>query len=101
MEACKAMTRDEAIRTIERELDVALEKWPAWPADPVHAAAVIAEEAGELMQACLDITYAPAPFYFQRAYIEKEAAQVGAMAIRMLMHIEQYKARQSEFVQKP
>lgn len=95
------MTREDAIRIIEVELELALEKWPHWPADPVHAAAVVAEEAGELMQACLDITYAPAPFYFQRANIQKEAAQVGAMAIRMLMHVDQYETRQSEPAQKP
>lgn len=99
MEADKTMTRDEAIRTIERELDEALEQWPAWPADPVHAAAVIAEETGELVQACLDFTYALPNFH--RESIQKEAAQVGAMAIRMLMHVEQYHSRQSEPAQEP
>lgn len=99
MEAGKTMTKEEAIQTIERELDDTLKQWPAWPADPVHAAAVIAEETGELVQACLDFTYALPSFYGDS--IQKEAAQVGAMAIRMLMHVEQYKVRQSEPAEKP
>lgn len=99
MEACETMTREDAIRTIERELDAALEQWPAWPADPVHAAAVIAEETGELVQACLDFTYALPSLYGES--IRKEAAQVGAMAIRMLMHLDQYQPRQSEPAVKP
>lgn len=93
------MTKEEAIQTIERELDDALKQWPAWPVDPVHAAAVIAEETGELVQACLDFTYALSSFYGDS--IQKEAAQVGAMAIRMLMHLDQYHPRQSEPAQKP
>lgn len=93
------MTKQEAIQTIERELDDAIKQWPGWPADPVHAAAVIAEETGELVQACLDFTYALPSYYGDS--IRKEAAQVGAMAIRMLMHLDQYNPRQSEPAQKP
>jgi len=59
-------------------------KFPGWPDDVVHASAILIEEAGELTQAALDFFYGR-----YRAYdrMMKEAAQVGAMALRFLIDI--------------
>ena len=68
------------------ELLAAEEKFPGWPEDVIHAAAIVAEERGELLKAAID-------FYFGRGTRDgfiKEATQVGAMAIRFLMHAEDY-----------
>ena len=54
------MTDENVGRMIEItmiELDRAEMLFPVFPADPVHAAAIIAEEAGELVRACNQVTY--------------------------------------------
>ena len=43
----------EIIEEILTELNRARTKFPTWPGDPIHAAAVVAEESGELVQASL------------------------------------------------
>lgn len=97
------MTRQEAIEAILAEVDWATKKFPTWPTDPIHAAAVLAEEAGELQKACLEATYEPGktrrtfdtipPMDLPAAgpdFVRKEAVQTGAMAIRFLMSLEKY-----------
>lgn len=77
---------EKAIDLVFNELRDAERKFPGWPEDPVHAAAILAEEAGELQKAALD-------YYYGRHEgtdeMEKEAAQAGAMAIRFLIGLEQ------------
>lgn len=68
------------IQDVLDELERAQEKFPTWPSDPVHAAAVVAEEAGELVKAVLQSTYEQAPF----DNVRKEAIQTVAMALRFL-----------------
>ncbi|MDR2744410.1 MAG: hypothetical protein LBB66_04340 [Desulfovibrio sp.] len=68
------------------ELVEASEKHPDWPSDVVHAAAILQEEAGELIQAALDYYYGKGD---KRRLIE-ETVQCGAMAIRFLLNIENY-----------
>jgi hypothetical protein len=63
-----------------KELNRAKRKFPDWPDDPIHAAAVLSEESGEVVKACLDYTYAKGSM----DDIIKESVQTGAMAIRML-----------------
>jgi NTP pyrophosphatase (non-canonical NTP hydrolase) len=78
------MTRQQAVNLALKELSRAEKKHPKWPTDPVHASAILNEEAGELTQACLQ-------FYYEGksgARMEEEAAQVAAMAIRFLMGID-------------
>lgn len=68
------------------ELIKAEDKFPGWPQDVIHAAAIVSEERGELLKAAID-------FYFGRGTREdlrKEAIQVGAMATRFLTHLEDY-----------
>lgn len=59
-------------------------KFPGWPEDVVHEAAIVAEEAGELMKASLDFYYHrwPTP---ERVY--DEAVQTAAMALRFLFNL--------------
>ncbi len=77
----------DAVQLIADELRKAKIKHPRWPDDPIHAAGVLVEEAGELMQACLDFCYDDGTI----DRMKEEAAQVGAMAVRFLENIETYR----------
>jgi len=75
--------RSVAITQIREELSAAENKHPTWPTDTVHATAILNEEAGELTQAAID-------YHYHNGSLEKvrrEAAQVGAMAIRVLINL--------------
>jgi len=65
------------------ELAKAEEKHPSWPTDIIHASAVVGEESGELIRACLQVEYENGSI----AEAKKEAIQTGAMAIRFLAHL--------------
>lgn len=81
------ITKIDAGRAAERifaELRHAEQKHPDWPTDIVHAVAIMIEEAGETMQAALDNHYAGKPM----EQVAKEAAQTGAMALRLLINLE-------------
>lgn len=67
-----------------QELIRAEKKHPSWPGDAIHQAAIVAEEAGELIQASIDRTY----FNGTDANIEKEAVQTAAMVMRLLLNSE-------------
>jgi hypothetical protein len=70
-------------------------KFPTFPVDPIHAAAVVEEEAGELIQAALQFTYEGGSV----DAMAKEAVQVGAMALRFLCIFEQMESRPSRQVE--
>lgn len=77
------LLRSVAITQIKEELTAAEKKHPTWPTDTVHATAILNEEAGELTQAAID-------YHYHNGSLEKvrrEAAQVGAMAIRVLINL--------------
>jgi len=83
------MDRYQAIALIIDALDNAESKFPTWGTDPVHAGSVFAEEAGETVKAINE-------FYWSggnQDEIEKEAAQAGAMAVRVLMGIGKYERK--------
>ena len=65
---------------INAELTRAKAKWPSWPTDPIHAASVLTEEVGELVQACNDFCYSGGDI----SRMESECVQVAAMAMRFL-----------------
>lgn len=65
------------------ELDNACLKHKTYPVfDKVHQAAIVAEEAGELVQAALQLTYQNAT----HDALRHEAIQTAAAAIRLLVH---------------
>ncbi|MEX3139853.1 hypothetical protein [Serratia ureilytica] len=87
--------RSVAITQIKEELSAAESKHPTWPTDAIHATAILNEEAGELTQAAID-------YHYHNGSLEKvrrEAAQVGAMAIRVLINLP-YAKRPGEPVTK-
>ena len=55
-------------------------KHPGWSTDPIHASAIVAEEAGELVKASMEYHY---KIGSEGAMIE-EAAHTAAMGIRFL-----------------
>ena len=83
------MGSEKAFMAIIAELKRAEEKFPGWPDDVVHASAILNEEAGELTQAALDYFYGR---YTSTDRMKKEAAQVGAMALRFLIGLDIAKA---------
>lgn len=70
---------------ILEELRKAATKFPSWPTDPFHALAIVGEEFGELQQSFLKANYEGAD-----EADRKEAIQLAAMAIRFLMHWDDY-----------
>jgi len=82
-ELCKEY---DAISQILIELKKAKSKWPDWLFDPIHASSILCEEAGETLQAANDFCYSNGDI--ERLRIE--AAQTGAMAIRLLENLDKY-----------
>ncbi len=83
----KALILTDVLRAVLDELDRAEQLWQKWPADPIHQAAIVAEEAGELVQAALQFEYDYEKGTLDE--IRKEATQTAAMAIRLLKNINQ------------
>ena len=75
------MKIDTAIRLVLDELNRAQNIHPFWPDDHIHQAAILGEEAGEVLQATLNYKYFEGDFN----QIEKEAIQTAAMALRLLI----------------
>ena len=89
MKEAKAMNKlreHEAIYLIREELGKAEMKFPRFPVDPIHAASLVAEEAGELVQATLQATYDN--ISIEKA--KKEAIHTGATALRFLINLDNY-----------
>jgi hypothetical protein len=78
--AALPLREQRAIMALIQELYLAREKHPTWPQDLIHCAAIIGEEAGELLQASLNHTYENEPVGF----LEIEAIQTGATVLRFL-----------------
>jgi hypothetical protein len=86
----------EALKMLGEELQSAERKFPGFPTDPIHAAAILQEEAGELVQSALQYTYEGGCL----GAMQKEAVQVGAMALRFLLNFDSIKSRPSEQVER-
>lgn len=54
---------------------------PVWPTDQIHAAAIVTEEAGELIKASLQAVYEDKKW----DNMHKEALQTGATVIRFVI----------------
>lgn len=72
---------------IENELEFALEKFPQFPVDPIHAIAIINEEAGEATKDALQWTYEPHKLK-NKETLRIELVQTAAMCVRMLCGLE-------------
>lgn len=68
---------------IAHEMERAERKHPNWPTDPIHAAAIVAEEAGECVQAALQHQYEGG----NRSAIGEEAIHTGATALRLIKNL--------------
>ena len=84
---------DTAHGMILEELVRAERIHPSWPRDVIHQAAIVGEEAGEVLKAAIDYTYAhtrvpqdqaPALRRRHRQDLITELIQTGAMVHRML-----------------
>lgn len=80
------MTLFEVLHEVDAEIKRAREKFPDWPVSEIEGAAIVVEEAGEVVQAALnrrphDPHFADTP----REKVKKELIQTAAMAVRMLV----------------
>lgn len=82
------MTRKEAMTLILNELDRAFAKFPRWQTDAIQAAAVVSEEAGELVKAVNEMTFEPHKTSLSE--VRDEAVQTAAMAMRFLLSLDKY-----------
>lgn len=77
----------EVFGMIGDELEVALQKFPSFPIDPLHAIAVINEEAGEATKDAFQWGYEPAKNK-NRDTLRKELIQTAAMCVRMILGLD-------------
>ena len=76
----------QILEGIETELRYAKEKFPLWPDDPIHAAAIVAEEAGEVVKAALQFTYEDGNLI----HLYNESKQTATMCIRLMKNLDNY-----------
>ena len=88
------MEIEQVITLVRDEIEKAIEKFPTWPTDPLHALAVLGEEYGELNKAMLQFVYEPCKT--EKHEIEKEAIQTAAMALRLIMSLDRYDYMESD-----
>lgn len=69
------------------ELERAERKHPTWPADIIHAVAIVGEESGELIRAALQMQYESMNEDAAMMEVRKEAIQTAAMCIRLLKNL--------------
>lgn len=74
------------MRSVNDEIERAMMKFPTWPTDPIHAAAVISEESGEVMKAVLQAVYEP--HKSGPSHVREEVIQTAAMCIRFLASLD-------------
>jgi len=79
------MKIETVLAQIFSEIDRAEKLHPDWPTDPIHQAAIVAEESGELLQASLNRDEQKGT----KRQMIIEATHTAAMAIRFLKNIEE------------
>ena len=83
------------IEEVLAEVRRARDKFPQWPNDPLHAAAIVAEECGELQRAVLTHMYEPWKLSTPED-VRDEAIQTAAMCLRFLTSFDKYVWDQSK-----
>lgn len=73
----------EPLTDVIAEMQKAAIKFPDWPTRGTDAAAIVAEECGELQRAVLQVTYERGDL----ASVRKEAIQTAAMALQFLLNL--------------
>ncbi len=74
-----------ALAQIFSEIDRAEKLHPDWPSNPIHQAAIVTEEAGELLQASLNHNEHKG----SKKAIITEAIHTAASALRFLKNVEE------------
>lgn len=92
--ASPAPKAPSCVDAVLAELARATVKFPTWPTDPLHAVAVVGEEAGELHKAVLQAVYEPHKSTPED--VATEAVQTAAMALRFLMSLDRYRYTRGE-----
>lgn len=84
-----------AIDKIIEELKRAEKIHGGWPEDIIHQAAIVSEEAGELLQGAItyhytkDLSSKECKKLMKETLLKKEAIHTGAMALRFLINMEE------------
>ena len=77
------MLLNDIAKFLNEEMERAKAKFPWWPEDQIHAAAIVAEEAGELLKAALQNKYENGSI----ENVQKEAIHTATTAIRFLENL--------------
>ena len=72
------------ISDIENELEFAMQKFPEFPCDPIHAVSVMGEESGESTKSALQWMYEGG----SKEETRNELIQTAAMCIRVISGID-------------
>lgn len=75
---------EHVLQSILNELERAKAKFPQWPRDIIHAAAIVGEESGELTRAAVMAVYENG----RESECQTEAIQTAVTALRFLEGIE-------------
>jgi hypothetical protein len=81
----------DVLRQVLEELERAELTHPIYPADVIHAAAIVSEEAGELVRAANNVYYEDSVEHRQN--LLTEAVQTTAMGLRFLLETGNLKAK--------
>lgn len=76
------MNIDTAFIIVRMEIERTISKHPIWPKLPVHQAAIVCEESGELIREALHLEHEGCGD--EKRFIE-EAVQTAAVSIRLIM----------------
>lgn len=74
---------DEIIKQILDEVERAEKKHPHWPIGPIHQAAIVCEESGELIRSALQFEYEGG----NKDEMKTEAIHTAATCIRFLKNL--------------
>lgn len=78
------MSEQDIINIMLKAVAESEAKHPSWPSDIIHASAIVAEESGELIQACLEHIDEGKP----AVCIQKEAIHTLVTAFRLLKNFD-------------